>query len=183
MQKVLVIGSSGAGKSHFSTRLGARTGLPVIHLDQHHWRSGWTEPAKDVWRSQVEELLKGEQWIIDGNYGGTMELRLAACDTVIFLDLPRHVCTWRVLQRAIQYYGRNRPDLADGCPERIDWEFVKWTWNYPKRSRPAVLERLARVADKVTVVTLRSDREVERFLFTQSPRELLTQSSRSSRKG
>src|SRR5688572_32449483 len=170
MRKVLVIGSCGAGKSVFSRRLGAVTALPVIHLDRHYWRPGWVEPTKDVWRAQVEELLRGDEWIIDGNYGGTMELRLASCDTVIFLDLPRLVCTWRVLQRAIRYHGRNRPDLADGCPERIDWEFVKWTWNYPNRSSHSVLERLARVEEKVTIITLRSDREVESFLLGQSAR-------------
>jgi len=137
----------------------------VIHLDQHFWRPGWVEPSKDVWRDQVEELLKGERWIIDGNYGGTIELRLMHCDTVIFLDFPRHLCTYRVIKRAINYRGRTRPDLGEGCPEKVDWDFIKWTWNYPTRSRPRVLERLAKVEGRVRVIMLRSSREVEKFLL------------------
>ena len=164
MEKVLVIGSSGAGKSVFSKRLGEITGLPVIHLDRHYWRSGWVEPTKDVWRDQVEQLLKGDRWIIDGNYSGTMEMRLASCDTVIFLDLPRHVCSWRIVKRWIHYRDRSRPDIADGCPERIDLAFIKWTWSYPSRSRPNVLQRLSLVADRTNVITLRSNTEVTEFL-------------------
>ena len=164
MKKVLVIGSCGAGKSVFSRRLGEIAGLPVIHLDRHYWRPGWTEPTKDVWQSQVEELLKGDEWIIDGNYGGTMDIRLASCDTAVFLDFPRHLCTWRVIKRSIYYRGRNRPDLADGCPEKIDLPFIKWTWNYPTRSRPRVVARLESVKDRVDLVTLRNVKEVEEFL-------------------
>jgi adenylate kinase family enzyme len=163
MKRVLVIGSCGAGKSVFSRRLGELTGLPVIHLDRHYWRPGWIEPTKDEWRRQVEELLEGDEWIIDGNYGGTMELRLASCDTVVFLDFPRHVCTWRVVKRAIQYRGQNRPDIAEGCPEKIDWSFIEWTWNYPRRSRPHVIDRLTRATDRVRVISLRRASEVDRF--------------------
>jgi len=164
MRKVLVIGSPGAGKSVFSRRLGAVTGLPVIHLDQHYWRPGWDEPSKEEWSRQVTGLLQRDSWIIDGNYSRTMDLRLGYCDTVIFLDFPRHVCTARVIRRFLRYRGTNRPDLAAGCPEKIDWEFAKWTWNYPKRSRPRVLERLARLREKISIFELRTDRQVEQFL-------------------
>ena len=136
----------------------------MIHLDRHYWRAGWVEPEKDVWRTQVEGLLKGDSWIIDGNYSGTMDLRLAHCDTTIFLDFPRHLCTWRVLKRAFHYRGRSRPDLAEGCLEQIDLPFIKWTWNYPTRSRPKVLERLARVRTSARIVTLNTNRDVEEFL-------------------
>lgn len=164
MKKVLVIGSSGAGKSVLSRRIGEVTGLPVIHLDKHHWRPGWTEPPKEVWREQVAELVKGEEWIIDGNFGGTMEQRLEQCDTVVFLDLPRHVCAWRVLKRVITYRGDTRPDLAYGCPEKLDIPFLIWIWNFPKRSRPSVLQRIAGVADRVKVYQLKTAGEVEAFL-------------------
>ena len=164
VKKVLVIGSCGAGKSVFSRRLGVVTGLPVIHLDRHFWRAGWVEPSRDVWWQQVEDLLKGDAWIIDGNYSRTMDLRLGHCDTVIFLDYPRHICTWRVLKRTLIYRGASRPDVAEGCPEKMSWDFIKWTWNYPVRSRPSVLDRLARVAEKVTIVTLHDDEETDEFL-------------------
>jgi len=166
VKKILVIGSCGAGKSVFSRRLGEMTGLPVIHLDRHFWSSGWVEPDRDLWREQVEEFLKSDSWIIDGNYGATMDMRLAYCDTVVFLDFPRHTCTWRVIRRSITYRGRTRPDLADGCPEKLDWSFIKWTWNYPARSRPHVLERLSRVNEGVKIITLSNGREVDAFFET-----------------
>ncbi|MEO6333685.1 MAG: DNA topology modulation protein [Pyrinomonadaceae bacterium] len=174
MKKVLVIGSPGAGKSVFSRQLGEITRLPVIHLDRHYWRTGWIEPSRDVWSRQLEEMLKGDEWIMDGNYGGTMELRLEYCDTVIFLDFPRHICTWRIAKRTFQYRGRNRPDLAAGCPEKLDLEFIRLTWTYPSRSRPRVMERLTRVAERVSIVKLKTGREADRFL-----RSLETERNRS----
>jgi adenylate kinase family enzyme len=164
VKKVLVIGSSGAGKSTFSIRLGEITGLPVIHLDKNYWLPDWIEPPKEVWLEQVAELITREEWIIDGNFGGTMEMRLASCDTAIFLDLPRHVCAWRVLKRAVTYRGVTRPDLASGCPEKIDLPFLKWVWDFPSRSRPRVLDRLSNVADRVKIFRLHNDREKEEFL-------------------
>jgi adenylate kinase family enzyme len=164
MKKVLAIGSSGAGKSVLSRRLGEISGIPVIHLDKHYWRSGWTEPPKDEWRDQVAKLLEGEQWIIDGNYSGTLEQRLESCDTVVFLDFPRLICTLRVLKRMLSFYGRTRPDLAEGCPERLDFAFLIWVWNYPSRSKPRVLERIANVADRVRVHRLTNNQQVEAFL-------------------
>ena len=164
MQRILVIGSSGAGKSLFSQRLGEATGLPVIHLDRHFWSSGWVEPDRTEWRNKVVELLTGDRWIVDGNYSNTLELRLEKCDTVVFLDFSRVLCTWRVLKRAWQYRGRSRPDIAEGCHEKIDLSFLNWTWNYPTRSRPGVLRKLSTVSERVRIITLRTDREVEMFL-------------------
>jgi adenylate kinase family enzyme len=167
MQRILVIGSPGSGKSTFSKRLGAITGLDVIHLDREYWRAGWIEPSKDEWLERLGRLLKGDAWIMDGNYSGTMEMRLAACDTAIFLDLPRWLCTWRVLRRRVMYSGHSRPDMAPGCDERIDMEylkFIKWTWDYPARSRPKVLRLLDNVARSVAVHRLNSDAAAEQFL-------------------
>ena len=84
MKRILVIGSGGAGKSTFAKRLGEILKLKVIHLDSLFWSAGWLEMPKDQWRAMVEELIKGDSWILDGNYGGTLDLRLAACDGVIF---------------------------------------------------------------------------------------------------
>jgi adenylate kinase family enzyme len=164
MKKVLVIGSGGAGKSTFARRLGERLGLPVIHLDRVYWRAGWVEPPKDEWRRQVEELCAGESWVMDGNYSGTLAVRLEACDAVVFLDLPRVLCTWRVLKRSRIYKGVSRPDMAEGCPERMTLEFLLWVWNYPRRSRPKILARLEEVSGSRQIYRLRSDAEVEKFL-------------------
>lgn len=172
MRKVLVIGSSGAGKSTFSRRLGEITGLKVIHLDKLFWNANWVETPKDDWREHVADVLEGDSWIIDGNFGGTMEMRLGACDTVIFLDLPRLVCTWSVIKRVVFYREGTRPDMAAGCPERFDWEFLKWTWNYPRRSRPDVEERLAKFGVGKRIIRLRSRREMGNFLICAAAQEL-----------
>jgi adenylate kinase family enzyme len=164
MRRVLVIGAGGAGKSTFARRLAERAGLPLIHLDRHFWRPGWVETPKDEWRRKVEELCAGESWVIDGNYSGTLEVRLAACDTIIFLDLPRAVCVWRVLKRVLSYREGSRPDMAEGCHERLDLQFLVWVWTYPKRRRARILARLDDVAGEKQVIRLRSNDEVERFL-------------------
>ena len=117
-----------------------------------------------VWRRRVGELAGGEAWIIDGNYSGTLDVRLAACDTVIFLDLPRAVCLWRVLKRALMYKGSRRPDMAEGCREKFDLSFLIWIWNYPSRTRPKVVELLKQHSQDKKVVRLRSRAEVEKFL-------------------
>jgi adenylate kinase family enzyme len=164
VKRVLVIGSGGAGKSTFALRMGERLGLPVIHLDREYWRAGWVEPPKDEWRLKVLGLCAGDSWVMDGNYSGTLAVRLAACDTVVFLDLPRVMCAWRVLKRALKYKGVSRPDMAEGCPEQMTLEFLLWVWNYPRRSRPKVLARLGELDGSKQIYTLRSSAEVEKFL-------------------
>ena len=164
MKKILVIGSSGAGKSTFARRLGGATGLEVIHLDRLFWNPSWVETPKDEWPKRVEKALQGDSWIIDGNYSGTMELRLPACDTVIFLDLPRSVCVYRILKRVAFYRPGSRPDMAQGCDEKFDWDFIKWVWNYPVRSKPKVEALLERFQDTKTVIRLKSKKEIENFL-------------------
>lgn len=160
----MVIGSGGAGKSTFSRRLGEKLGVKVIHLDTFFWRPGWTETPEDAWRLKVEELCRGESWVMDGNFGGTLETRFAACDTVVFLDMPRAVCVWRVLKRALMYRDVPRPDMAEGCREKLDLKFLHWVWTYPARRRPKILERLEELGGDKRVARLRSDADVERFL-------------------
>jgi adenylate kinase family enzyme len=163
-QRVLVVGSGGAGKSTVAARIGAATGLPVIHLDALHWHAGWRDTPVDEWTQIVAELVDRERWVMDGNYGGTLDIRVAACDTVVFLDLPRYVCLWRAVRRWWRYRGRTRPDMAEGCPERLSVEFLRWIWDYPATRRPALLRRLATRRRDQRAVVLRSPAEVDRFL-------------------
>jgi adenylate kinase family enzyme len=167
MKKVLVIGSGGAGKSTFARRLGAILKLEVIHLDALYWSAGWVEMPKDEWRKTVEDLIKKDSWIMDGNYGGTLDARLAACDTVIFLDIARLICLRRVIKRRVLYRNASRPDMAEGCPEKVNREFIKWIWDYPRKRRPAILEKLQSVARSKQVIVLKSPTEIENFLTNQ----------------
>ena len=164
MKRVLVIGTGGSGKTTVARRLAQRTGLPLIHLDALYWRSGWQPTPADEWRATVQSLISRDAWIIDGNYGGTLDVRLAACDTVVFLDLPRLVCLWRVLKRQVRHLGQVRPELAPGCRERLTWEFIWWIWTYPSRRRGEVLKRLAALDQEKRVAILRSSAAIDAFL-------------------
>jgi adenylate kinase family enzyme len=164
MKKVLIIGSGGSGKTTLAERLGEKTGIKVIHLDTLYWQPNWVRTDNDEWNKTIAELIAGDEWIMDGNYSRTMELRIAAADTVIFLDLPRTVCLWRVVKRAVRYYGKNRPDMAEGCNEKLDFEFVSWIWNYPKRTRPKAEALLEKFKDRLKVIRLISVREVEEMV-------------------
>ena len=164
MRRVLVIGAGGAGKSTLAARVAERAGLPLVHLDACYWRAGWVPTPADEWAATVARLAAGDAWVMDGNYGGTLDARLAACDTVVFLDLPRLVCLWSVVRRWLRWRGRSRPDLPAGCPEQLSWEFVWWIWTYPRRRRPAILARLGALAGEKRVVVLRSRRAAARWV-------------------
>jgi adenylate kinase family enzyme len=166
IKKVLVIGPGGAGKSTFARRLGELLDIRVKHLDTYYWRAGWQMPEKSDWLQTVTELASGDAWIMDGNFGGTLDLRIKYCDTIVFLDMSRVVCLWRVLKRRILYRNRSRPDMAEGCNEKIDWDFVQWIWNYSSRSRPKVVRLLKEHSESKRIVWLRSNAEVEKFLWT-----------------
>ena len=164
MRKILVIGSGGAGKTTFAKRLSDIIKIDVIHLDRLYWQPGWVETPKAKWRNIVEDLIKLDSWIMDGNYSGTLDIRIEACDTVIFLDLPPRICLWRVIRRAIEYRNRNRPDMAEGCQERISLEFLFWVWNYQKRTRPKIVELIQNNADGRRIFRISSNEDMERFL-------------------
>ena len=164
MRKVLVIGPGGAGKSTFALQLGQLLNIEVLHLDKYYWRAGWIETPKADWLKTVAELLSRDAWIMDGNYSGTIDMRLQACDTVIFLDMNRTRCIWRVLKRAVMYRNKNRPDMAPGCRERLTLEFILWIWNYSRRTRPKVVRLLESATGEKKIVWLRSQLDVEEFL-------------------
>lgn len=111
----------------------------------------------------VRREIARDEWIMDGNFGGTREMRIHACDTVIFLDMPRWLCMYRILKRTILYHGKTRPDMADGCDEHLDMEFILWVWNYPNATRSRITAELERNAEK-NIIVLRSTGEIETFL-------------------
>jgi adenylate kinase family enzyme len=162
VQRVAVVGSGGAGKSTFARELGRRTGLAVIHLDRHHWKPGWVETPTDEWRLVQGKLTAGESWIIDGNYGGTFDVRFRRADTVIVLALSRWRCMFRVLRRVMRHRGSEVQ--AAGCPERLDFTFLRWVWRYPLDSRPRLDAAVADCRNHVRVIELRSPQEVRAFL-------------------
>jgi len=164
VNRVLVIGSGGAGKTTVALRIGELLNLPVIHLDSSYWRPGWQPKPSEEWREDVESLVRREAWVMDGNYGGTLDLRLAVADTVVFLDLPRHLCVWRLVKRRLRYAGRSRPDMTPGCPERLTYEFLRYVWSYPTERRPRIMRKLDSLPRDRNVFVLRSPEETRGFL-------------------
>ena len=164
MKRVMLIGSGGAGKSTLARKMGAILNLPVHHLDRLHWQPNWTATPKEEWQEIQTDLCAEEEWIIDGNYGGTMDIRLAACDTVVFLDLSRWLCIFRALKRSMVHSGKRSPDMAEGCDEHFDLVFLRWIWEYPAIKRPWILQQLAAMKNDKHVFVLKTRKEIDRFL-------------------
>ncbi|HEU4651217.1 MAG TPA: topology modulation protein [Croceibacterium sp.] len=143
MQRVLVIGPCGAGKSTAAVELGRLLDLPVHHLDQLHWRAGWVEGSHDELLEALAPIMASERWLIDGNYGGTMAARIERADTVVYLDYPIRLCLWRALRRVLRFRGRTRPDMAPGCPERFDPAFFRYILTFNRGPRQRTEARLA----------------------------------------
>ncbi len=166
MERILVIGCPGAGKSTLSRKLSEKCKLPLVHLDSLFWLPGWREREKAEFHGLLLDALRKPQWVIDGNYGRTLPLRLQYCDTVIFLDFSRWVCLHGVLQRVLINFGKVRPDMGEGCPERFDLEFLKYVWNFNKTGREKLFARLSAADPSVAIVTLHNRRQVKKFLNT-----------------
>jgi len=164
MKRVAIIGCSGSGKSTLASQLGAILGHQIIHLDALFWKPNWIETPREEWISIQEKLVKQESWIIDGNYTDTLDIRLAAADTIIYLDYPRLLCMYRAVKRRVMYEGQVRSDMAAECPEKMDWHHIHWIWSYPSADRLVVLQKLERYRKEHTIITLRNPSETSRFL-------------------
>ena len=162
MRRIIIIGCGGAGKSMLAVKLGKKLNIPVVHLDRLSWRAGWQNVSRDEFDSRLLEELARPEWIIDGNYYRTLPWCLELCDCAVYLDYPRIVCLWGVISRVVRNHGRTRPDMADGCPERMDGEFLKWIWDYNRNFRTKLYDMLNSSGKRVVV--LKSRREAQRLL-------------------
>lgn len=164
MKRIMLIGSGGAGKSTLAREIGKRLHIEVIHLDTIMWKPNWEFIDKEKQVTIQQKLVQKEKWVIDGNYGGTMAIRMNRADTVIFLDYSRYLCVYRALKRMIQYRNKTRPDMVEGNDERLDLPFLKWIWDYPKKKKPQVLEQLEELSKDKKVIILTSPKETKSFL-------------------
>jgi len=160
-QRIMVIGCSGSGKSTLAKELARALELPLVYLDAHYWQPGWIPLDEAAWVAEVERLIAAPAWVMDGNYSATMARRAECADAIVHFDFPRWLCLWRIAKRVALGYGRVRPDMAPGCPEQFDWEFTRWVWNYPRRSRPKNLALLATY--RGAIVTLSGPADVRRW--------------------
>ena len=163
MERILIIGCGGAGKSTLARQLGENLDLPVVHLDRLFWKPGWVEESREEFDRKLAVELENPSWIIDGNFNRTMPQRLAKCDTIIYLDFSRLACLMGVIKRIITTFGKVRPDMGEGCPERFDLEFLQWVWNYNKDRRKWNYQLLEEATHAEKIV-LKNRRMVKRFL-------------------
>ena len=158
MKKVIVIGCPGSGKSTVSRALHNKTSIPLYHLDMMYWNADKTTVEKSVFLERLSAVLEKDEWIIDGNYGSTMKLRMAACDTVIFLDYPLGVCLDGIKERR----GKPRSDMP-WIETEEDEEFIEFIKSYNEQQKPKVLELLKKYADK-NIVIFKSREQADAFL-------------------
>ena len=158
MKKVIVIGCPGSGKSTVSRALHNKTGIPLYHLDMMYWNADKTTVEKSVFLERLSAVLEKNKWIIDGNYGSTMELRMAACDTVIFLDYPLEVCLDGIKERR----GKPRSDMP-WIETEEDAEFIEFIKSYNEQQKPKVLELLEKYGDK-NIIIFKNREQADAFL-------------------
>ena len=163
MERIIIIGCPGSGKSTLARVLGEKLDLTVVHLDRLWWKAGWENVTMEEFDRRLENALNLDSWIIDGNYSRTMDARLEKCDTIIYLDFSRWACLWGMFHRVILNRGKVRPDMAEGCPERFDLDFLKWVWNFNKNKREQYY-RLLNEAEGVETIVLKNRRAVRKFL-------------------
>ncbi len=167
MQRVMIVGQPGSGKSTLARALGARTGLPVFHMDHIHWKAGWIERDADEKMCLVQEVHAQAAWILEGGHSASYSARVARADTYIWLDFPLGLRVWRVLRRSVVHYGRTRPDLPEGCPERFNGQmidFLRFIWRTRKTSRLRMRAIFEDPPAHLRVYRLQDLRQVRGFL-------------------
>ncbi|WP_379921428.1 topology modulation protein [Erythrobacter sp. R86502] len=145
----MIIGPCGSGKSTLARELAPRLGLPLVHMDQLGWQAGWVETDKAELVGRLADAVTQSTWLIEGNYGSTLAPRLARADTVIYLDFPIRLCLWRLIRRVTTLRGQSRPDMPEGCPERVDAAFFWYVLNWNSGPRVRTDRALVPYADKV----------------------------------
>ncbi|WP_210305319.1 AAA family ATPase [Rhizobium tropici] len=163
--RILVMGCSGGGKSTLSRKIAAHVGLAYVSIDRDVlWLPGWVQRDKAEQRAIIVAKVQGERWIMDGTNPSTFDVRLPRTDLVIWVRMPRLLCIWGAVSRWIKWMGRTRPEMAPGCIEKIDWEFLRFIWTFEEKFTPRVLAGLAEHGPDVPVLQLKSRGEMRQLL-------------------
>lgn len=166
MQRIIVIGSPGAGKSYFSKQLNILLDSPLFHLDNIYWSPDKTHLGHEEFDKKLLEIMAGEKWIIDGNYNRTLELRFSQADTVFFFDYPVEDCVRGITERV----GKERTDIP-WVEEELDPEFLEFVTGFRENSRPHILQLLEKYPDK-NVYHFTSRKETETFIISCFPEKI-----------
>ncbi|MBM7584642.1 adenylate kinase family enzyme [Bacillus pakistanensis] len=169
MKKIMVTGASaGAGKSTFAKELGEALNIEVYHLDTLFWKPGWIEATIDEFAEAQRKIIHyNDQWIIEGNYSNTYEIRAEYADTIVYLELPLYLCLYRVLKRWLKHRGKTRPDLGEGCPDKLDWDFIWFICStyYPRKKK--MMDRFRyfqTLGSRKNIYVLKGKKELHSFL-------------------
>ncbi|ALX49278.1 topology modulation protein [Lentibacillus amyloliquefaciens] len=170
MDRIMVVGvSAGVGKSTFARELGERLNVEVFHLDALHWRPNWVEAPKEDFKSAQKEIVTRKQWIIEGNYSSTYDIRAEKADTIIYLELPLIVCLYRVTKRWLTHIGKTRPDMGNGCKEKLDYTFLKFictTYRSRKKKMRERLQAFQEMGPEKNVIMLKNKNRIRTYLET-----------------
>jgi adenylate kinase family enzyme len=161
VDRVVVIGNGGSGKTHLARRLATRLDLPLTHLDAEYYDDAWQPCPPEAFAARQRRLVARPRWVIEGNYAATLPIRLAAADTLVFLDLPAATCLAGIAQRRLRYRGGQHPD---GVYDRITVRFLRYVAGYRRTMRPRIRQLVADHGRRVDVVVLTSRRQADRWL-------------------
>jgi len=164
MKKILVLGCCGAGKSTFSKKIHSILKLDLIHLDSHYHKPNWVEPEKEEWAKVLKQILRRENFIMDGTYLESLDERIKKSDTIIYLDYSLIKCFFRVIKRVLTDFGKKRSDMAPGCKEEFDLEFLWFVLTFNNKFRKKITQKLNSVKNKKNVFVFKIDKEAEKFL-------------------
>lgn len=166
MERILIIGNAGSGKTTFAKKLASKTGLPLVHLDAIYWTGDWEHISREEFDARLQQELEQPKWIMDGNFNRTIAHRLQYCDTVFYFDMPTWVCLWGITKRIFTNYGKVRPDMGGNCRERFDKQkpsLYKNVLRFNREHRQQYKNLLAAQKD-VNVITFRSRKQVNKYL-------------------
>lgn len=169
MNRVMIIGFSGSGKSTLAGQIAKLIGTEPTYMDSLNFLPGWVETSREYKRDKLAPILECDKWVIDGSYRQVLyKERIEKADTIIFLDMNRLLCLYRVIKRRIMYNGKVRPDMAKGCPEKIDFEFLKWVVLDGRKKRPKFYRELEEIrktfGDTKKIYIFKRPRQVKNFL-------------------
>ena len=166
MQKIIVIGNAGSGKTTFSKALAEKLNISLVHLDKIFWCGKWKHISRDEFDEKLENELQKDSWIIDGNFDRTIPRRLKECDTVFYLDMPVISCLWNSTKRVFKNYGYTRDDMGGYCPEKFDkhkLELYLSILNFNKKNKERYYEMLSKEKDK-KIIIFKNRKEIKEFL-------------------
>ena len=170
MKRIAIIGCPGSGKSYLSRQIAKITKLPLIHLDRIYHVLDFPESDEErrrIWRTELQKIISKPQWITDGNYRSTFDMRLSAADTIILLDYPLWLILWRLVKRRVEYHNKTRTDMPDGWHESLSWSFYKrHIYRFKKRYYPAMNKVFEELDSSTKVIIFKSPRETSQFLET-----------------